>query len=100
LVLAFLLLGVITTDRHFAVGSSPVPSANDTTEKKLYYYVELSTGGGSFNVTLNGRPYLRATSAGGEAKSAPANVDLVGENNKLHVVAGPTTGPFSRWCRP
>jgi hypothetical protein len=70
--------------------SSSTPPAEDTTEEELYYYLELSTGGGAFNVTLNGRPYLRATSAGGRAKSAPANVDLVGEVNELHVVAGPT----------
>ncbi|PQJ33895.1 hypothetical protein BSZ35_04115 [Salinibacter sp. 10B] len=71
--------------------SSTAPPADaDTTEEKLYYYLELSTGGGSFNIALNGRPYLRATSAGGEAKSTPANVDLVGGNNELHIVAGPT----------
>ena len=66
------------------------PADADTTEEKLYYYLELSTGGGSFYVRLNGRPYLQATSAGGRAKSAPVNVDLIGENNEIRVVAGPT----------
>lgn len=57
--------------------SSPTASSVDvdTTEEKVYYYLELSTGGASFYVTINDRHFTQATSAGGQAKSSPVNVD-------------------------
>jgi len=75
--------------------SSSVSSTADTTEEGPYYYVELSTGGASFYTTINGVPYFHTTSAGGAFKASPVNVDLVGSENKLHIVAGPTTEPDS-----
>jgi hypothetical protein len=70
--------------------SLPARSTADTIGKELHYYVELSTGGAAFLVTLNDIPFFETTSAGGAAKSTPVNVDLVGEENEIHIVAGPT----------
>ncbi|WP_146110021.1 hypothetical protein [Salinibacter sp. 10B] len=70
--------------------TSAQPADADTTKEELYYYLELSTGGASFYVTINDRHFMQATSAGGQAKASPVNVDLIGENNELHIIAGPT----------
>jgi len=83
----FVLLSTINPNA--AMEPSP-PTAEDTTEEKLFYYVELSTGGASFYVQINGTPFMQARSAGGEAMSSPVNVRLVGESNEVHIVAGPT----------
>ena len=82
----FVLLSTINPNA--AMEPSP-PTAEDTTEEKLFYYVELSTGGGSFYVQINGTPFMQARSAGGEAMSSPVNVRLVEEDNEIHIVAGP-----------
>lgn len=74
---------------------SSAPAAQDTTEEGPYYYVELSTGGAAFFVAINETPFFQTTSAGGAFKASPVNDRLVGENNVLHVVAGPTTEPDS-----
>ncbi|PQJ34391.1 hypothetical protein BSZ35_07060 [Salinibacter sp. 10B] len=70
-----LILGLGLVDPQAAMGpNTSVPAAGaDTTEEKIYYYVELSTGGASFFVTINDTPFMQATSAGGEAMSSPAN---------------------------
>ncbi|PQJ33894.1 hypothetical protein BSZ35_04110 [Salinibacter sp. 10B] len=91
-VVALLHLGIGPTGPPVVIESPPTASSADTdsTEEKIYCYVELSTGGASFYVTINDTPFMQATSAGGEAMSSPVNVRLVGENNELRVVAGPT----------
>jgi hypothetical protein len=89
LTLVGVLLGASLANPAIAMEPSPAPAAEDTTEEKLYYYVELSAGGAAFRATLNDIPLFETTSSGGAAKNTPVNVDLVGENNQLHIVAGP-----------
>ncbi len=75
--------------------SASASSAADPTEEGLYYYVELSTGGGAFRATLNEVPFFQTTAAGGAFKAMPVNVNLLDEDNELNIVAGPTTEPES-----
>lgn len=97
LILAFFLVLLCPSSLQVSVeqSSSSASAARDTTEEGPYYYVELSTGGAAFFVTINDTPFFQTTSAGGAFKASPVNDRLVGENNELHVVAGPTTEPDS-----
>jgi len=92
--LFFVLFCTSNTDPTME-SSSSVSSTADTTEEGPYYYVELSTGGASFYTTINGVPYFHTTSAGGAFKASPVNVRLIGEDNVLKIIAGPTTEPDS-----
>jgi hypothetical protein len=60
-----------------------------------YYYVEFSTSGASFYVTINDRPHMETDAFGGAFKASPVNVNLIGEENEIRIIAGPTSEPDS-----